>query len=719
MKVSIKISFEQFKLEKTEIIRLRAAADILKRSLLILSLFILIQPLGAQGIHKGEFPAIFKKWLEEEVVYIITPKERDVFLQLETDDERTLFIEAFWKQRDPTPGSPENEFKTQHYRRIAYSNSRFGFGSTKPGWKTDRGRMYIILGEPMQMENYSSQRELRDTEIWFYQDMTNYGLNQAFYLVFIRKDMASDFKLYSPANDGPHAFFFQSLMADPADYATAYEKLREINPAIAEVSLSLIPGEGPNVAGSASLASDILLKNIALVPRKMVKDLYAEKLLKYKGLVDVEYSVNYIDSDYLVQAIRDESGVFIVNYLVEPERLSIGRYEVNYYTHFILNGMITDQEDNTIYQFEREYSFAFDKDKVDSMARTPIQLNDMFPLVPGEYKFSLILRNTVSKEFSSFEETLNIPNEFRTPTMSPLLLCYNTQTLNDKDVSSRPFQIDKVLLFTQPANTFTISDTFKVFFQLYGLTESLIETGKISFQIMKGEQTVKSLDREMKDIGKSYNVLQEISLIGIPSDYYVLRVTLQDQSGFELAAKSKEFALSPAPGFTRPLVKTIALPKENDAITYYRLGTQLSNQGRYEMAALQFEKARQKKPDELEFAVGLARTYLILNKYENIPLILVPFLQVEKASYEVYYLLGKAAQYCDDYKKAIGYFQEAVSHFGLSPTLLNSLGECQFRLKHYPEAEKAWKKSLELNADQPQIRKLLEALKKDYPHPFL
>ena len=346
--------------------------------------------LGAREAKRSELPEVFKKWLEEEVVYIITPQEHDVFLRLNTDDERTLFIKAFWKQRDPTPGTPENEFKTEHYRRIDHSNKRFGLGSTRPGWQTDRGRMYIILGEPMQIENFSMQQELRDTEIWFYQDMTKYHLKQAFNLVFIRKDMASDFKLYDPARDTPYAFFPQSALGDPVDYETAYEKLREINPTIAQVSLSLIPGEGIGVSGAASLASTILLQNINRVPQTEVNDLYAEKLLKYKGLVEVEYTANYMDSDSLVQVIRDNSGTFFVHFLIEPERLSVGQFGDKYFSHFILNGIVSDSENRMIYQFDREYSIEFDKEKLESVSHTSVQLNGMFPIIPGYFKFSLI-----------------------------------------------------------------------------------------------------------------------------------------------------------------------------------------------------------------------------------------------------------------------------------------------------------------------------------------
>ena len=97
-----------------------------------------------------ELATPYKKWLEEEVPYIISDEERSAFLQLQTNEEREQFIEAFWQRRDPTPDTVENEFKEEHYRRIAYANERFASGVQ--GWRTDRGRTYIIWGPPDELE---------------------------------------------------------------------------------------------------------------------------------------------------------------------------------------------------------------------------------------------------------------------------------------------------------------------------------------------------------------------------------------------------------------------------------------------------------------------------------------------------------------------------------------------------------------------------------------
>jgi len=95
-----------------------------------------------------------RKWLDEDVAYIITDEEKTAFKALKTDDEREQFIESFWLRRDPSPDSIENEFKEDHYARIAYANERFASG--KPGWKTDRGRIYILYGKPDEIESHPS-----------------------------------------------------------------------------------------------------------------------------------------------------------------------------------------------------------------------------------------------------------------------------------------------------------------------------------------------------------------------------------------------------------------------------------------------------------------------------------------------------------------------------------------------------------------------------------
>ncbi len=99
-----------------------------------------------QKALKQELKGVYKKWLDEDVRWIITDQEMQAFKSLANDEERDTFIENFWLRRNPNPDSPDNEYRDEHYRRIAYANEHFAAG--KPGWKTDRGHIYIAYGKP-------------------------------------------------------------------------------------------------------------------------------------------------------------------------------------------------------------------------------------------------------------------------------------------------------------------------------------------------------------------------------------------------------------------------------------------------------------------------------------------------------------------------------------------------------------------------------------------
>ena len=126
-------------------------------------------------------PRIYQKWLDEDVVYIVTDLERADFQKLTTAEQCDKFVEDFWERRNPNPGSPENAFKAEHYRRIAYTNNNFAAGVA--GWKTDRGRIYITYGPPDEREQHPGRYELvsaPDTvrfpsDIWRYHHMEGIG----------------------------------------------------------------------------------------------------------------------------------------------------------------------------------------------------------------------------------------------------------------------------------------------------------------------------------------------------------------------------------------------------------------------------------------------------------------------------------------------------------------------------------------------------------------
>src|SRR4051812_37762816 len=103
---------------------------------------------AAAGAPKPKLPERYAKWLNQDVVYIITDEERKTFVGSTSDEQRDKFIEDFWDIRNPSPGSSRNSYKQEHYSRIEYANSHFGRESNTPGWMTDQGRTWILFGKP-------------------------------------------------------------------------------------------------------------------------------------------------------------------------------------------------------------------------------------------------------------------------------------------------------------------------------------------------------------------------------------------------------------------------------------------------------------------------------------------------------------------------------------------------------------------------------------------
>ena len=153
---------------------------------------------------KKELDSQYKKWLDQDVIYIISPEERSAFLHLATNEEREQFIEQFWQRRNPDPDSAENIFKEEHYRRIAYTNEHFASGV--PGWRTDRGRIYIMWGPPDEIESHPSggsydrpaqegggQTSTYPFENWRYRYLE--GLGNDVNLEFVDPSMTGEFHL--------------------------------------------------------------------------------------------------------------------------------------------------------------------------------------------------------------------------------------------------------------------------------------------------------------------------------------------------------------------------------------------------------------------------------------------------------------------------------------------------------------------------------------------
>jgi GWxTD domain-containing protein len=684
----------------------------LKRHLisLFLAVIFLFPVFGnTQKISPKDLPERYRSWLEEEVVYIITPTEKEVFLQLQTDREREMFFEAFWKQRDPNPNIPENEFKDEHYRRISHANKRFGRESPGPGWRTARGKIYITLGEPNTIERFEHDSEIYPTIIWFYSGMGEYGLPNAFNVVFFKRSGIGEYELYSPIKFGPQRLLIH-FKGDPMDYMSAYRDLMGIEPSVAYISLTLLPSEAQHLP-SPSIASELLISQmIPSAPHEKVKDAYAKKLLKYKDFIEVDYSANYIDNDALVRVIQDKSGMFFVHYLIEPSKFSIERVEDQYYCNFEVNGKVSDLEGKTVYQYDRRVPIKLNQNQLDNIRAKLFSFQDLFPLVEGNYKFDVLMRNTISKEFTSFEVSFTIP-EASSLILSDLTLANRIVEDSKYKGKNKPLLIGGTQLVPSPRNDFSKNETLYLFFQIFGLTEELSIQGTLEYSLFNEEEKIHSFSKKIADYSDKTYFLEEFPLANYSPAYYKIRVALLDDSNKEILFSQRDFYISLQPTVPRPWVLSFPMPPSDDPLYANILGLQYQNKGELQKAHSLLEEAFRKQPKSAKYGLDFARLLSAEKEFQRVKEIALPFLK-EQEKYEFLSVLGQSCQALGEYAEAIAYYKDYLTRFGTFIQILNSIGECYYRLGNIEEALIAWEKSLEINPDQEDLKKTVESIKR-------
>ncbi len=154
----------------------------------------------AAADETDELDEKYKTFLNKDAIYIMLPKEREKFLELRTDRGRDVFVENFWQVRDPIPETLANEFRDEHYKRMKEADQKFR--EARPGWRTERGQMYISLGPPHDINSYPNTQRLVPLEVWQYQGLQIRGVPPAPRFMFFKRHGVGEYRLYSPVFDG-------------------------------------------------------------------------------------------------------------------------------------------------------------------------------------------------------------------------------------------------------------------------------------------------------------------------------------------------------------------------------------------------------------------------------------------------------------------------------------------------------------------------------------
>lgn len=653
----------------------------------------------------------YQKWYEL-VYHIITPAEKKVFFELTTNRDRDAFISLFWNQRDPSKGTPENEFQEEHLKRFNYASYYFGFGSPLPGWKTDRGKIYILLGPPTS-RNEVITNGLYPVEIWEYFGGPEMGLPTAFRVAFYKKSGAGDYQFYLPTIDGPaNLLITVGESIDPTNYYELYQKIKEYSPEVAEISLSLIPGESLRDF-NPSLQSPILLAKIFDLPKSQINATYARNFLNYKGIVDVSVTTNYINSRGDLYLVPDPiSRLYFVHFAILPERLSVDYSQERDKFYFNYNLMvIIKQDDQVVLQYSKNYPFYYSREELDSVLSHGMIVSDYFPVVEGDFKFSAIIENSVNREITYFERTFKVDSvDLSIPCLSGPIVTYQVNPSPQLYFSSFNFLENQVQV--DPRREFGLKEDLNLFFCVNrGKYKGNLEV-EVDVKNLEGyRQYARTYSFSLSE-GENFKCFKS-PLENPNTGAFTLRARLIGEGGIILDAGENDFTISPRGAVPHPPSATKKLARSNQFLLLMMIANQYQNMNKAAQAETYYEKAYRLNSRYSNLIKAYAAFLLQNEKYDRLLEVIEGLKGNEKEVFDYYAYRGKAYYKKGNYKLAVDSLLQANKEYDSDISVLNALGACLVQTGNVDEARKVFTASLKIEAKQPDIADLLRRLDKD------
>ena len=673
-------------------------------------------------------PERHRVWFAEEVVYIITDREKRVFLTLTSEEQRKSFVDAFWRKRDHNPSTPENEFKIEHYERFDYVNKWFGRSTFREGWETDRGRYYIIVGPPRSIQNFEARDEIYPTELWFYNnsELKRFGLPAFFYLLFWRRHGVGELQLYDPISDGPAALLtgYQPERQDFRDEVErAYEILYEFDPEIANAAMSFRTDEQDITRFQAvPFGSLSLLGDIHEVPFRGLDDSYADRLDFERGAIEADYLFTYVPGHGAVAVLPGPENASFLHWVVQVDAqyTAFIRNEdrATYDTAFIgtVEAVLRDDPEQIVTEFRKESFISLTDEQARGTLQRPFSWSGVLPLIPGDHTVRIVLRNRAcgsrseedcAKSYTLVETDVSVPPRDGTPRLSDLVL---GRRIEAAPARYRPFRIGFAGVVPNPQGIYAIGQNFVAAVA----PESAPEGASVRFRIVSREpltdgDVAYTSDEPAEPDAASGFVVLDFSLLNIGAGRYELQADLLDRAEGVLSSRRAEFAVSPRGNLLEAGFHGTMLPfgPENLGFTSLALGEQL-------MALERTEEARPVIEEAVAMAPRLGRARELLARLEiadgnpaKVVDLLEPVYAHVQDRYDLLRVLGEAYFHLGRYEDAEELLARAILLENPDPQSLNLLGLARFQVSDFEGAREVFERSLALDAEQPQVEEAL------------
>jgi GWxTD domain-containing protein len=502
-----------------------------------------------------ELATPYKKWLSEDVIYIITDSERRAFLQLQTNEEREQFIEEFWQRRNPDPDSVDNPVKEEHYRRIAYTNEHYASGVA--GWRTDRGRIYIMYGKPDDLESHTQgetwNRPLDqgggETQTYAYEDWTYHyieGIGENVELEFVDPSGTGEFRLTTDPSEK------DAMLYVPGAGLTLAEQQGQSSKAARFTNT-----DGTHMAPSPYGARSSNLDEFSRL--ELEAKIWTPPAVKFKDLEEVVSSRivrDQIKFDYRFDFLRVAGDTVLVPITIQipNNQLSFQSKDGVHTATLNLFARVSSLSGRTVQTFEDTIRKDFPDSLLQGSLRTSSIYQKAVPLRPGLYRLDVVLKDTTSNNVGVVNTRLAVP-PFDDDKLqaSTLILADEISPVASKDIGLGMFVIGSMKVRPKLDQSFLATQPIGVYFQIYNLKiddSTHKNNASIEIKILQGDQAVKQVVQSSEQLhqqGEQLTVQESVPAQTLSPGKYRLEIKTTDAVANQSITRTADFTVTPTP----------------------------------------------------------------------------------------------------------------------------------------------------------------------------
>ncbi len=492
------------------------------------------EPAERERKVKAESDDAFDRWLREDVDLIITPEERRAFEKLKTNEEREKFTGIFWDVRDPDPDTEENEYREQHYERIAYANEHFSSG--KPGWMTDRGRIYIKFGKPDEIESHPTGGAYERPSYEGFGSTTTYPFEKWFYRYLAGVGSGVEIEFVDPSGSGE------------------YRIARDANE---KNAMAHVPG--PGRTGLEDLEVGYLRESDSPFSRiERLRDLEAPPEVDRKSPIGIRIPTPSLDDNPLAFSIRADYFKLSANrvltaFVVQTENKDLAFQDSGGLQTARLNifGKIVTVTDRRVGAFEDSVTTTATVAELTEAKERASAYSKVVALAPGRYRADVIVRDVVSGATGVRHFAFHVPRyEDDVLATSSMILAAKLENMEGKP-SAGPFVIGQTKVIPNLTGLYHRGQPVGVYLQLYnaGIDQTTLRPSvDVEYALLKDGKELRKQTEDWRGISDSGQKLTLARLLDtkalVPGEYEVT-IRIHDRVSGQALAQAAKFTVVP------------------------------------------------------------------------------------------------------------------------------------------------------------------------------